>query len=447
MFINKSYIICICSFIFLINCSTLDKSLDYFSLNKEEKKLSGKRLNIISLKNDLLIDENAKNTELVLSKTIVNNSWNQIGGNSSHVSANYLLSDNLKVYWKNRVGDGEGSYNRIFAQPVGNKNYLFVLDAEGKLVCLNIENGKLIWEVDVFPESESLNTSIDGGLALKNNNVIISNSYGDIINVNAIDGSIKWKINNNKPAQGSPSIYNDYLFQMTIHNELFVYDINTGEEIWRYVSSFVTAISNGGTSPAINSQAVIFPSNTGELFALNLNTGSVIWNSNLVIEGSLSGTLDLTDIDSGPVIHNDLIFAGSLTGVFAAIDSITGGIIWDILLKTSNNPVINGNAVFIVSDEGKLINLLRGTGKIRWITDLKNNLDKDIDSMPVCRGPLLASNYLWLVCKDKKVFQVNAYDGTVKNIFNIDSPSNIAPIVIGEKLIFYTEDAEVITYR
>ena len=155
MFINKSYIICICSFIFLINCSTLDKSLDYFSLNKEEKKLSGKRLNIISLKNDLLIDENAKNTELVLSKTIVNNSWNQIGGNSSHVSANYLLSDNLKVYWKNRVGDGEGSYNRIFAQPVGNKNFLFVLDAEGKLVCLNIENGKLIWEVDVFPESQN----------------------------------------------------------------------------------------------------------------------------------------------------------------------------------------------------------------------------------------------------------------------------------------------------
>ena len=50
-----------------LNCSTLDKSLDYFSLNKEEKKLSGKRLNIISLKNDLLIDENAKNTELVLS--------------------------------------------------------------------------------------------------------------------------------------------------------------------------------------------------------------------------------------------------------------------------------------------------------------------------------------------------------------------------------------------
>ena len=193
------------------------------------------------------------------------------------------------------------------------------------MVSLNLENGKVLWQVNVFPEDESLNSSIDGGLALKDDNLIISNSYGDIINVNAIDGSIKWKINNNKPAQGSPSIYDDYVFQMTIHNELYVYNINTGAEIWRYVSSFVTAISNGGTSPAVNGQVVIFPSNTGELFALNFITGSVIWNSNLVVEGSLSGTLELTDIDSGPVIHNDLILR-VVNRSICCIDAITGAI-------------------------------------------------------------------------------------------------------------------------
>ena len=88
------------------------------------------------------------------------------------------------------------------------------------------------------------------------------------------------------------------------------------------MSSFVSAISNGATSVAVNSKIVIFPSNTGELFALNLSTGSLLWNTNLVMEGALSGTLELTDIDSGPVIHNDLIFAGSLSGVFAAIVSL-----------------------------------------------------------------------------------------------------------------------------
>ena len=49
MFINKKFLICICSFILLISCSSLESSLDYFSLNKEEEKLSGKRLDIIRL--------------------------------------------------------------------------------------------------------------------------------------------------------------------------------------------------------------------------------------------------------------------------------------------------------------------------------------------------------------------------------------------------------------
>ena len=125
------------------------------------------------------------------------------------------------------------------------------------------------------------------------------------------------------------------------------------------------------------------------------------------MEGALSGTLELTDIDSGPVIHNDLIFAASLSGVFAAIDVLSGLVVWDIFVKTSSNPLVNGNAVFVISDDGKLINILRNSGKIRWITDLKNYIDEDIEEgQATCRGPILASNYLWLVCQDNKIFQL-----------------------------------------
>ena len=55
---------------------------------------------------------------------------------------------------------------------------------------------------------------------------------------------------------------------MTVANELFVIDVNTGEEIWRYDASIVSAISNGASSPVVDSNFVIFPSNTGELIAL-----------------------------------------------------------------------------------------------------------------------------------------------------------------------------------
>ena len=234
---------------------------------------------------------------------------------------------------------------------------------------------------------------------------------------------------------------------MTIYNEIFVYDIDTGKEVWRYTASFVSAISNGGTSPAINEKVVIFPSNTGELISLNKSTGTLIWNTNLVIEGVISGALELTDIDSGPVIHNDLIFASSMSGVFAAIDFLSGAIIWDVKIKTSNTPVINGNSVFILSDDGKLVNLLRNSGKIRWINDLKDKVDNESENEKICSGPLLAADVLWIVCNDKQVLKIDTADGSIKDIFTIRSSSSIAPIVIKDMIIFYTNEAEVITYR
>ena len=65
-----------------------------------------------------------------------------------------------------------------------------------------------------------------------------------VSNLSAKNGKVKWSINNNKPSQGSPAIYENNVYQMTIYNEIFVYDIDTGKEVWRYTASFVSAISN-----------------------------------------------------------------------------------------------------------------------------------------------------------------------------------------------------------
>ena len=65
---------------------------------------------------------------------------------------------------------------------------------------------------------------------------------------------------------------------MTINNELYVLDIFTGTELWRYSASHVSAISNGSSSPAVTSDTVIFPSNTGEILALDALTISLLWN-------------------------------------------------------------------------------------------------------------------------------------------------------------------------
>jgi len=446
--ILKKTLSCLIIFLVLTNCSSL-KELDFLDLynSDETKKIAGKRLDISVSQKELKVDAEASQLPIILEEPLKNLVWSNKGKNNYSAPENLFINENIKFLWKKDIGDGSGSYNKIFAQPVGNKDFLFVLDAEGKIVSIDIKNGNIVWERNIFPDEESINTNIDGGLALDGNYIIASTSYGEVIKLNSKDGSIEWKKNITAPVQGGPSIFNNFIYQMTVANELFVIDINTGNEIWRYDASLVSAIANGAASPIMDANIVVFPSNTGELIALDAATGSLIWSSNLVVEGSISGTLELTDIDSGPVMHKGLIYASSLSGKFAVIDSISGGLIWELPIKTSNNPTINGNTIFIMSNDGRLINLFSNNGDIRWLVDISKEIEISDKGAPLCSAPLLAQNNIWLVCQDGKVFKVSSNDGKYYNIFTLDSPSFISPIVINGTMIFYTEDAEVIAYR
>ena len=434
--------------LFINSCGSV-KELDFLGLltESDEEILEGKRLDVSVAQKELKVDIEASQLLISLEASQKNLDWNMKGKNNYNSPENLFVSEDIKFLWQKDIGYGSGSYNKIFTQPVGNKDYLFVLDSEGKIVCINIKNGDIIWDNNIFPDDESINTNIDGGLALRGSELVVSTSYGEIIKLNIIDGSIKWKKSIFSPAQGSPTIFNNYIYQMSVSNELFVIDINTGNEIWRYDASIVSAVANGASSPIVDSNLVIFPSNTGELIALNAATGSLVWSTSLVLEGAISGSLELTDIDAGPVMYKGLVYSSSLSGKFAAVDSISGGLIWEIPIKTSNNPIINGDAIFILSNSGRLVNLFSKTGEVRWITDINKEVLIDAKGAPLCSAPLLAQDAIWVVCQDGKVFKVDSNDGKYNNVFTLDSPSYISPIIINGTMIFYTEDAEIIAYR
>ena len=430
------------------NCSSIkDLSFLNFADSSKEEILEGKRIDISTSSKKIKINTEISNIPVELEKVIKNSDWHQQGKNSLNSPENLFINQKIDLLWKKDVGDGDGTYNKIYAQPVGNKSSIFVVDSEGKLVSLNIKDGRTNWEIDVLPKDESINTNIDGGLAIDNGNLIFSSSYGEIININTIDGETIWKSNIYKPAQGAPSISNNLVYQMTVNNELYAIDINTGNELWRYTGSHVSAISNGSSSPAIYNNLVIFPSNTGEIVALDALTGALLWTSSLVIEGAISGSLELTDIDSGPVIHGGLIFTSSLSGKFVVIDLISGSFLWEVPVKTSNDPIVNGNSVFITSDDGRVISLLRSNGEVRWIANIYEAVKKKSDGIPMCSTPILAKNDILLACQDGNIFKIDSSSGEYINIFNLGASTFISPIIIDGQIIFYTEDAEVLVYR
>ena len=428
-------------------------------LKKEEIKLEGKRYEILDYKRELIVSEEAALVPVMLGDIEKNSSWNQSGRTASHSPGNLFLDENPELIWKTNVGEGDDDYNKLFAQLVSEEGRIFSLDSEGNIFSLNLHSGKKIWEKKIIPEEESINSNIDGGLAIFNGFLIVSTSYGEIICLDARDGKILWKRKIGKPSQGSPTISENKIFQMTVNNDLIVLDLETGKEYWRYSGSYEPAVLNGASSVAIGDNITIFPSNSGELIAFNKDMGSLIWNTELLMYGGISTSRDLNDIDSGPVIDNNLIFAGTFKGRFGAMDYYTGLVIWDIPLQTTQNPVISGNSVFVITDDAVLISMLRYNGEIRWITDLRSiskrpnhsfwffNSSLSSNNKLNCKGPILAANKLWLGCEDGTVLTINTEDGKVSNAFRLPGSNALSPIVVDGIIFFYTKDAQIFAYR
>ena len=451
---SNLFLIYLLIILFFLGCDTL-------SFNKKIITAEGKRLDILDYKEELSVNSQAADIAVVLGKLEKNNSWNQSGKTSTHSPGNLYLNKNPKLVWKARVGDGDNSYNKLFAQLVSENELIFSLDSEGTIFSLNINTGKKLWKKTIIPSEESINSNIDGGLAISDGILIAATSYGEVIALKSEDGSILWKNYIGRPVQGAPTISENMIFQMTVNNDLIVIDLQTGKELWRYAGPYESAILNGASASAVEGNIVIFPSNTGELYAFNKNMGTLIWQTELSLHGGISTTKNLNDIDSGPVIDDNLIFAGTYEGRFGAVDYLTGLVIWDVPLKTTQNPVINGNSIFVLTEESILVSMLRDNGNVRWISDLnfKETIDKGIiDNISSifsktktiksnCKGPLLAGNNLWLGCGDKSILVINPDDGKILRSFNLPSPNAVTPIVVSGMIFFYTNDARIFAYR
>ena len=137
----------------------------------------------------------------------------------------------------------------------------------------------------------------------------------------------------------------------------------------------------------------------------------------------------------------------SLSGKFAVIDLISGTFIWEIPIKTSNDSIINGDSVFISSDDGRVINILKNNGEVRWIANIYETLKVESNGTPLCSTPILAKSDIILSCYDGNVFKINSSNGDYEKLFNLGEASFISPIIINGYIIFYTEDAELIVYR
>lgn len=177
-------------------------------------------------------------------------------------------------------------------------------------ICLNRNDGKILWKQSIFPDTLEKHHSISNPAA----------------NTVATDG--------------------ERVITYFASCGLICYNM-AGELLWKYSKPPAKYTYGNGTSPVISGDKIILIDDEGEeryLLALDKTSGKEIWNTGFVIDtvyGYQGG-------HATPCIYKDMIIVHQIGGV-AAYSINDGSYLWSykMLTEAASSPVMAGNKVIV----------------------------------------------------------------------------------------------------
>ncbi|MBR1778342.1 MAG: PQQ-binding-like beta-propeller repeat protein [Alphaproteobacteria bacterium] len=416
--------------------------------SSDEAPLTGRRLSVLTYGSELMPDTDLKKSYLLPEPESVQ-AWTQAGGLSHHVMQNPAIAPKIMQAWRISIGQGGSRKSVLLAEPVGQKGILYTIDSAGYVQAVSASGGKKIWSA-LLPEKGSARRvgTIGTGLAVDDTRLFAALGTGEVVALDANNGTELWRVNLHSPIRSAPTVYGGRIFVITADNKLTALAQDDGRTLWQHYAFFESLSLMGKAAPAIDNGVGIAAFASGDVVAFRPENGSILWTESLGASRLNSAGADINDIRARPVIASDKVFVVSSGGLLSALDLKTGGVIWEREIGGVNQPWLAGDMLYVLSSYEELAALEASSGKILWVNKLSQWLDPEKKKKRLTwTGPVMAGSRLILVNSDGKAIAVAPQTGTIIGWDEIDDKGSLPPIVLENTLFFVTENGNLIAYK
>ena len=428
-------IILIIALIFLNQCSFNENSRIW--KDKDNKLEDQKNIKKVFLEDKKITTE--FNQELKLDLSIIKSNNKVTDNKNNHGSQNYEgLIDKISSYKFSKFEDT----NQLNFKPIFLDDGLIFFDKKGSIIRYN-DKSKVLWKKNHYSKSEKkLRPKLD--FVQDGENILVTDSIAKYYSVNINSGELNWSKNNIYPFNSDIKKYKNKIFAIDYKNTLRCYNVSDGNECWNLKTEDSFTISNSKFSLIIIDNKVIFSNSIGDITAVDIETGVIIWQlptqSSSIINETYNFKISKLVSDG-----NSIIFSNN-KNEFHSIDVKTGTINWINEINSNITPIITGNLIFTVSNEGYLIVIEKNKGNIIRVTDLFNNykLKKRKNIKPV--GFVIGNTNLYLTNTDGKMIVADLSLGDVKKIEKISGDFISRPFIFNQNL-FVIRNGSIIQYN
>ncbi|WP_114521932.1 PQQ-like beta-propeller repeat protein [Altererythrobacter sp. ZODW24] len=408
----------------------------------------GNRSPILSqIESGAVVDPALASVAVVLPPAQVNADWAQVGGTASKSYGHLALSAAPSRAWTSSV-EGGSNRRRLAASPVVGGGAAYLVGTDGMVHALDAATGAKRWTAEIGIEDSLEASAFGGGASYDAGRIYATDGVGDVVALDATNGSQLWKVKPAGPLRGSPTLAFNSVFVMTQANEIFSLNAADGTLNWQDSGSQGQAGVFGVAAPAAAQGSVIAGYSSGELVAHRYENGRVLWSDALSRTSISTQVGTLTDIDADPIIDRGRVYALGQGGRMAAYELVTGQRIWELSVAGISTPAIAGEWIFALTDQAQLLAIARTTGKIRWLTQLPQFKDmKDKKGRISWVGPVLAGGRLWLANSRGQVVSAAVEDGSVTDFVRLDDAVSLPPVVANQTLYVLDEGGKIHAFR
>ena len=369
------------------------------------------------------------------------------------IKTNNKITDNKNNYGAQKYGGlfkKIGTYkfgkfeeiNQLNFKPVFLENGLIFFDKKGSIIRYN-NNKKVLWKKNYYSKAEKkqkpkLNFVLDA------ENLLVTDSVAKYYSININTGELNWSKNNTYPFNSDIKKHKDKFFVIDYKNTLICYDIENGNECWNLKTEDSFTISNSKLSLIIVDDLVVFSNSIGYITAADIETGLIIWQLPTQSSSIINETYNFKI--SKLVSDGSSIYFSNNKNEFYSIDLKNGIINWKNEISSNITPVITGNLIFTVSEDGYLLAIEKNKGNIIRVTDLFNNykLKKRKNIQPV--GFAIDDTTLYLSNSDGKMILADLSAGNIKEIVKVSGDFISRPFIFSQNL-FIIRNGSIVQYN
>ena len=317
--------------------------------------------------------------------------------------------------WQVGVGRGLGrKYLRITPKILADRVY--AADGYGTVVALDRFSGRRIWTASVGqPDNRAFfklwdrrdPSFLTGGVGAGAGKVLVGTTRGEVIALDAADGTERWRAQLSSEILAPPTGGDDVVMAQTNDGRLIALESTDGTTRWSYDNQVPLLTLRGTATPVVIGDIVFAGFGDGRVAALSTVTGATVWEHRLVLPQGRTELERLVDVDGSPLVvpERNAVFAVSYQGSLKALNPQEGRVLWEVPASSHLDLAQGYGQLYMVTDEDVVTAVQQGSAEVVWQQEgLKNRR---------LTSPMAFSNYVLVGDADGYLHVLAQADGRI----------------------------------